>query len=639
MTERGYVNVLDPAQGQFVNVVNYTPYTGGGFIPSPLARYGSNIPLMSVANPASVITDFSSMSLLNVATNGYLALQTALPRGMTVADRATMKTGNIPAYPKGTSMLFAEVGPTGAAASAGSSSGGSSSGGSSSGGAAAAANSKVSSLAMFNLDGDGTNILNSGDWVPFKHADAQLTLSASAKVTADGGADPWYPRSVPAEVQLTWSADDVGSGLNINCDTGHQVVHAKSGTIKLDVQPYFTTRPGKTSTTCNISSINNGRGYASAGVEFVLGDAAQADKNQKQYQKEQEDLAKKNRYDDDDDDDPVNPTDQAKTNLDQNKPVLTPKEPLVAAQPPVDPNPPLPAVPVDPPAPPGPPAGENRMNCAAIRADNATVGYHSPAEQQWFKDNCSTPATTNNSNNTANTNTGNNVPKAPATGNTTTNNPPAVTNNNPPPVVNNNPPPVTNNNPPAVNNPPVTQQQVIQPNRKNCAQIYASGGNYQSNDEKAWFQANCIPAGHSASLNCGFLGGLSSLQRTDFENTWYVQNCAVASQCTAGPVDSGTVPAGSGATRVLPGGCSYSVCLTGTISATNNSTHQSQSFTPSAAHMRANGNSISSCITVNMTGNGGQVTFSCSPTDFAGFSSWGGAFGYTVTRLAGAGTH
>lgn len=39
------------------------------------------------------------------------------------------------------------------------------------------------------------------------------------------------------------------------------------------------------------------------------------------------------------------------------------------------------------PAPSGPPY-ENRKNCSLIESDNATIGYHSPEERSWYKDNC-----------------------------------------------------------------------------------------------------------------------------------------------------------------------------------------------------------------------------------------------------------
>ena len=42
------------------------------------------------------------------------------------------------------------------------------------------------------------------------------------------------------------------------------------------------------------------------------------------------------------------------------------------------------------------PQPEVRTNCAAIRADNLTRGYHSPEEQVWYHDHCLTPTVPNN---------------------------------------------------------------------------------------------------------------------------------------------------------------------------------------------------------------------------------------------------
>jgi hypothetical protein len=183
--------------------------------------------------------------------------------------------------------------------------------------------------------------------------------------------------------------------------------------------------------------------------------------------------------------------------------------------------------------------------------------------------------------------------------------------------------------PPAVV-PPAVQQPVF-----NCATIVR--GQFKSGAEGDFWRATC-PGG---ALDCNTIRAISSVNRTDRENTWFVQNCAIQTPvpqvapvniCATEVVDGGGVPGGVGQTRPLDARCSYRVCLMGTITGTGGAAGTGKSYTPAAALMKASpgGSLAGGCVSVSKFG--GSVVFSCDGSAFPGIKFSGG-FTYSVTRV------
>jgi hypothetical protein len=212
-------------------------------------------------------------------------------------------------------------------------------------------------------------------------------------------------------------------------------------------------------------------------------------------------------------------------------------------------------------------------------------------------------------------------------------NPPVVQSPPPTPTPRPAPPPPTPTPrpapPPPPTNTPLPPPPPPQPQFQ-CANINPAA--FKSGAEGDFYRANC-PGG---ALNCDRIRALPLLQRTDRENTWFVQNCNIPtpSPCSPGQVDSGSVPAGVGATRPLDPRCSYRVCLSGTIHGSGGAAGTGRAYNPAQALMRANGQSIAAgCVTFARVS--GPVSFNCDGAAFPGIK-FSGAFGYTVQRVGPA---
>jgi hypothetical protein len=528
--------------GPYINVVGYTDYEylpwSGPYVNvvSP-ADYG-NLPLNRIPSFTETISDWTTVPLYGVPTNGFMQLQMALPGGITLADSALVRLGTLSSYANGTATLLADRGST---------------------------NSSGTTAFFYNLNGDTAP--TSVGQVLFNKAEAQSSFSGAVRV-ANLGPVSQGKAAVDLAVSLQVSGPNSAS---VHCGVAGGTSASGdvkgSGDVTLNLKLSSVAVPSQVTVNCSrvsLADIGDVRTFS-----VPIGDPKEASEQKRKFEDAQKQAAVK----------PLSPkaSEAAKTLVSESKPVLAGSTA----------------------------ANSQDLNATAPAAAAEAASIATPPEVANAP--AQVPVAPPRSQP---------VPQQPAV------RPPAQ---QPAPPAQQPAPPAPAAPPPA---PPAPATQ------RTCEQIIQAGRVFQNSAEGERFRNTCPGLPHTPQ-SCAAIEKLSTLQRTNAENGFYVSSCAIQmaqatpNPCTAGTlVDSGDVPGGVGSTKVpMDPRCRYNVCLSGTITGTKGGV--GTAYSPTTALMRANGQAISSCITVS--GQGGIVTFSCDGSKFVGVA-FSGAFRYTVTR-------